>query len=169
MLNQRILTEFLEETKKLLSEMEGIVEKLDGRVNDGFPVQLLSDFANRIDRIMGALKTFIAMDSDLAHLQPLAILAEMCKRTGYQAARLGIPEIIPLIASFWADVIDLFNKILEAAHSPEEVHKIARGIAPVLEKRLYWLAIQMTKLSGQTIDVPLSQKEIDELSNKPKR
>ena len=62
-LDPELLQEFQNECRSLLKELNTLVEALEETLpSDPFPASAIADFAQRIDRIMGAAETFEAMD-----------------------------------------------------------------------------------------------------------
>jgi hypothetical protein len=141
-----ILDEFRKESMGIIKELSEIVDKLEVPQAD-FPAQLMSDFAQRIDRIMGAAKT-LSME-DPAHLGFLRIgqLAELCKVIGYRAANVGTRSMVPLFAAFFADVVEIISKMFTTLEDGEKCAALAKPFSEVLQKRLEWL---VTKLNDAT-------------------
>ena len=131
----------------LVNELSEIVEQLeDVQAGDEFPSALLSDFSQKVDRIMGAAKTIGMMDPDHAGLKRIGAIAEVCKRLGYRASEAKKAQLIPLFAGFWADTLEVMQDLLEILDDDAASKAKAQGFGAVLQKRLEWL--------GSKLDAP---------------
>lgn len=105
-----------------------------------FPADLLRDFSQKIDRIMGAAKTMSLEAPDHPGFQRMGKLAELCKILGYKAAERQVPALIPIFAAFWADTIEVTKNLLDAVEDLAKTDEISKAFPRVLQKRLEWLA-----------------------------
>jgi hypothetical protein len=139
-IDPEILNEFRAESKGLLEELQGVVEKLEEtEATSVFPEALLTEFAQKIDRIMGAVKTMALLEPGHEGFISIGKLAELCKSIGYKAAEKKNTAMLPIFSAFWADTIEVIESLLKCIESPEETHKIAQSFPPVLAQRLAWL------------------------------
>ena len=148
MLDEEILEEFVVESKGLLAELTTVVEQIEAASEDSskaFPEELLREFAQKIDRIMGAAKTIEVMDEGNLVLGAIGQLSETCKAMGYQAAEKKRTALLPFFAAFWMETIEVVGELLECANSTEEAGAILQSFSPVLQKRLTWL---QSKING---------------------
>jgi len=143
-LDPEILESFREESAKVLAELTEVVEMLE-KVRGEFPAKLLEDYSQKIDRIMGAAKTIQMTAPDNVGLKRISKMSELCKKLGYKAAERKIPQLIPIFAAFWADVIEVVEELINALEDPVETESIATNYSPVLQKRLEWLASKVSK------------------------
>lgn len=150
MLDKEIVDGFREEANQLMAELTAVIEQLETPSVD-FPSALMAEFAQKIDRIMGAAKTISLMDPDHMGLVRIGSLAEICKRLGYQAAETKNPKLVPIFAAFWADVIETIQGMLDTLGDATACAGIAKSFGGVLQKRLEWLAKQVSK--DQAIDL----------------
>lgn len=170
-----ILEGFREEANQILKELATVVEGLDETTTE-FPAALLTEFAQKIDRIMGAAKTLSMESPDHVGLKRIGQIAEICKVLGYKASEIKRLSIIPVFAAFWADTLDAISELIEALEDEKESSAIAGRFSLVLEKRLRWLSDKLTALnpkasgtlsSGSGADAapsaPASQIDVDEL------
>ena len=146
-MDKEIIDCFRDEAFPLLKELECIVEKLEEQ-SDQFPTQLMLEFSQKIDRIMGTAKT-VALD-DREHLGPARIgqLSEICKILGQQAAAAKKSELLPIFAAFWADTIEAIREFLEKLEDKKACQVLASKYSSVLTKRLEWLS----KTVGKGLD-----------------
>ncbi len=133
-----ILTDFQKEAKDLLSELEPIVENLE-ETEGKFPAEELAQFAQKIDRIMGAAETLNQLDINHQGLKRIGAIARLCKGLGYKAAELKTTELIPLFAAFWADTLEVLSGLIDAAADEERSKSLADSFAKILQGRLDWL------------------------------
>jgi hypothetical protein len=151
-LDPELLQELQNECRTLLTELSGIVEALEAiQPSDPFPAQHLADFAQRIDRIMGAAETFEAMDPGNQALQQIGRLARISKILGNQASQKGQTQLTPIFAAFWADTLEILEELVDSLTDDTKT-KIWTAYIPVIQKRLEWLAkhvgIDPATLSG---------------------
>lgn len=139
-IDPEILNEFRAESKGLLEELQQVVEKLEEvEATSVFPEALLTEFAQKIDRIMGAVKTMAVLEPNHEGFAAIGKLAELCKIIGYKAAEKKNTAMLPIFSAFWADTIEVIENLLKCIESKEETHKIAQSFPPVLARRLAWL------------------------------
>jgi hypothetical protein len=147
-LDTEMIETFQEEAKEIIQELHEIVERLEDHKGP-FPKGLLEEFANKADRIMGTAKTFESMAPDHKVFQQLGKFGELCKATGYKASVLNIDSLIPIFAAFWADTLDIMSDLVSIAGEADPTDKMS-SFAPVLHKRLTWLAKQIVSLTKGT-------------------
>jgi len=136
-LDPEILRDFQRETQRILGELEDVVDSLESGGTD-FPEAGLKEFAQKVDRIMGAAKSLLVMDPGRKSLSRIAELAEICKTIGYQATALQRGSLIPLFTAFWADTIETMAALTAKLEDPEAIVDTS-----VLRKRLEWLAAKV--------------------------
>lgn len=163
MLDPEILEAFKEESHQLMEELNVVVEKLEEWDGEQFPSALLEEFAGKIDRIMGTAKTLLETDPQNKGLALLGKLGELCKATGYKAAAAGFSPLIPIFAGFWADTVEVIEKVITHVEKNEETQKTAAQSGALLQNRLTWLAKQVEKLVPDKKEAQQSQSEVDAL------
>lgn len=151
MLDKEILDGFKEETSLLLAETQKIIESIED-TEDQVPKQLIEDFANRMDRIMGAAKTFEMMDPEMKIFVQIGKFGELCKATGYKAATINRPALVPIFAAFWADTNDMMIQLCANVDDTAKIDESLKTLSPLLQKRLTWLAEQIVKLTKDSPD-----------------
>ncbi len=162
MLDTEILTDFQAEAKGLLDELTAVVETLE-EAGDEFPSAALEQFAQKIDRIMGAAQTLEQLEPGHAGLQRIGSIAQVCKRLGYKAAEYKTAALVPLFAAFWADTIDVLVDLVDTLGNAEENKAKASAFAPVLQNRLTWLGERVQSLGKSSGADLKSQLEIDKI------
>ncbi|OFZ18068.1 MAG: hypothetical protein A2X94_02530 [Bdellovibrionales bacterium GWB1_55_8] len=157
-IDKEILNTFVEETNQLLEELTTIVENLElaNHQPGKFPVELMSDFSQRIDRIMGAAKTISMVAPQHPGFIRIGRLAEICKIIGYKAAETQSAQLLPIFAAFWSDTIEVTQNLVNAISDPRKTDEIVRSFPPVLQKRLEWLLSRTNATATQ--QQPFDQK-----------
>jgi chemotaxis protein histidine kinase CheA len=164
MIDKEILTEFQAEAKKLVEELEEILEEMEGC--DSYPSQPMERFAQRIDRIMGAAQTLNQLDPDNKGLRLVGALAQICKRMGYQAAQAKEARLLPFFSAFWADTLELVDALVSVVGDAKSTSQIQERYAQALLKRLEWLQSKVASsgASGGAPSSALNQSDVDALA-----
>ncbi len=165
-LDNEIINSFQEEANGIIEELRSIVEKLEDNDHTSFPKELLEEFANKTDRIMGTAKTFSEMYPDHQVFQQMGKFGELCKATGYKAATLNHIGLIPIFAAFWADTIDILSDLTENVGDPEKLKVVTKTYIPTLQKRLVWLAQQIVSITKGEGAAEQSKINVDGLLKK---
>lgn len=140
-LGKEIVKEFQLESKSLIRELEALVETLEEHEDTvEFPSNTLSEFAQRIDRIMGAARTIATFDPKHVGLKRVGSLCALCKRLGYTAAEKQDARLLPIFAGFWADTLENVEVLIDAVEDPARSTAAVQKTTEVLQKRLAWLA-----------------------------
>lgn len=162
MLDKDILNGFQEESNQLMEELSVVVERLEERTAE-FPTQLMEEFSQKIDRIMGAAKTLTMMEPSHQGLQRIGKIAELCKKLGYKAAERKNPALVPIFAGFWADTLEVVSSLIQAVDDEARSATLAQSFSAVVQKRLEWLASKVlgdAKATGGALDVQALLKEL---------
>lgn len=138
LLDEDIIRDFQSESRVVLGELQIVVAKLDDAAPAEVP-QLLSDFAQKIDRIMGAAKTLSMMDPSHMGLTLLSKLSETCKSLGYKAAAKNDPALTPHLAAFWEEVLEVVEALLDKVNDPAASNQIATEQGKTVVGRLDWI------------------------------
>ncbi len=162
MIDNDMLLAFREESLSIFTELKNIIDMLNDSYTE-FPMQLLQDFSQKIDRIMGAAKTISIQDPNHQGLQRIGILGELCKHIGYKAAESKQLTLLPIFAAFYSDVITVTEDLLASLEDEKRAAKITSDFAPVLIKRLEWLKKKIISVPNVTSKNEISQSEIDKL------
>ncbi|MCM2322842.1 MAG: hypothetical protein NDJ90_06235 [Oligoflexia bacterium] len=144
MLEKDILDSFRAESNELLTDLGRIVQRLE-QEHATFPAELLAEFAQKIDRIMGAAKTVSITAPDHAGLIWIGRITELCKLAGYKAAEKRQTALLPIFAGFWADTLEHMDSLLKNLEDPAKCAEISKGFSGVLQGRLKWLAQQLAE------------------------
>lgn len=155
-LDQEILDDFRESSTEILNELTEVVESLEEKHTD-FPTDLLQQFSQKIDRIMGAADTLEMMAPDHPGLQRIGQMTRICKKLGYSAAELQQIRFIPLFAGFWAETLEVVEELVENLESVEKSEKIASSFSKHVQGRLEWLGKKINE-AGPTEGLPPGAK-----------
>lgn len=134
-MEQDILGYFVEETSQLLQELSATVEAIED--SEEFPENGLREFAQKIDRVMGAAKSLGGQSAGVVFI---ARVSEACKTMGYQAAALKRSNLIPIFAAFWAETIEILSEVVEQLADAEACAATVEKHSSRLQNRLAWLA-----------------------------
>ena len=145
-IDTEIIDSFKSEAKDILNELEAVIEELEEHT-EGFPRNLIEDFGNKTDRIMGTANTFFAQYPEHEVFKQIGNFGALCKATGYKASTLNNSGLIPIFAGFWADTIEIMKELSENVDHPEKIVEINKKNAPLIHRRLTWLAEQIVKIT----------------------
>lgn len=148
-LDPEIIESFQSEANDLLSELRSVVDKLEEETPT-FPKELLQEFANKTDRIMGTANTFFSMYPEHQVFQQIGNFAALCKATGYKASTLNNLSLIVIFAAFWADTLDILEEMIANVGDEEKLKEVNKSSAPLLQKRLVWLAQKIVSFTKGT-------------------
>lgn len=164
-IDNEIIDSFKEEAKGILSELESVIENLEEYEGE-FPRALLEDFANKTDRIMGTANTFFTQYPEHEVFKQIGNFGALCKATGYKASTLNHKVLIPIFAAFWADTIEIMEELCNNVDKPEQLQEINKKNAPVLHRRLTWLAEQIVKITKTDPNAEAAKINVDGLLRK---
>lgn len=164
-LDSEIIKSFQAETNELLEELRNIIEKLE-ETKESFPKDLLQDFANKTDRIMGTADTFNNMYPGHKVFQQIVSFAALCKATGYKASTLNHAGLVVIFAAFWGDTVDILQELVDHVGDAEKLKEVTTSYAPVLQKRLLWLAQKIVTITKGTPAEAQGQINVDGLLKK---
>jgi hypothetical protein len=149
-LDEDIIKDFQVESRTVLGELMEILGSIeDAEDADAFPAQLCGEFAQKIDRIMGAAKTLAMMEPEHRGLEIISKVCDVCKTLGYKAAEKEDASVLAILIAFWSDALEIIQNLLRAVANPERSREIADEFGDTLEKRLSWLSAKIDpSLSG---------------------
>ncbi len=160
-MDNSILDEFKTESKQILSELKDIVEMMEDDTTSQGNDHIVQ-FAQRIDRIMGASQTIAMLFPFNSGLKEIGKIASLCKAMGYKVSQIDAPELVPLFGAFWADAIEALSEILENLENASEIDRIVQGLVPLVRKRLEWLS---SKIKAAAPTEPNDSQELNDLLN----
>lgn len=147
-----------------MAELNEVVETLE-EPTSVFPATELAEFAQKIDRVMGAAQTLCQFDASHVGLQRIGAIAQLCKKLGYKAAEFKLPALVPIFAAFWADTLEVLGELVDAVADEAKSKQLTDSFSSVLQNRLTWLSDRLQKMAPNTSGgAPLSaQLEVDQL------
>lgn len=166
LIDSEILADFKSESTQLHKELNDVVDKLeDVGMEDEFPKALLEEFAQKIDRIMGAAQTINMMDNTHKGFVGISGFSELCKKLGYKAAELQDQRLVPIFAGFWADTLEVLEKFLGNIENREKCEEIFQSSHKILHGRLQWLSEKIKKSEKKTEESEgnMAQDMVDDL------
>jgi len=164
MIDKEVLDGFREEALQLLGELEAITEALES-AGAKFPAGELEQFAQKIDRIMGAAQTLNQLAPEHQGLQRVGAITQLCKSLGYKAAAAKASSLVPFFAAFWADTLEVLEELIENLDDDAKSKELAGAFANTLQNRLKWLGEKVQKVSPNASGAPAiaSASEIEQL------
>jgi hypothetical protein len=159
-LDQEIIESFTDEANAIVEDLRLVVEKLEDHQGQ-FPRDLLEEFANKADRLMGTCQTFAAMYPNQNIFIQIGKFGELCKATGYKAAAIQNDGLVPIFAAFWADTIDIIAELCQNIGNEDKLKLVTQSYIPVLQKRLTWLAQQIVNLTKGSASASTSAINVD--------
>jgi hypothetical protein len=145
-----VLNEFREESKKIIAELETIIEQIedDTKITGN---ENLAEFAQRIDRIMGASKTMSLAEPDNLGLKEIGKITAICKELGYKAGRSKTNALLPLFCAFWADTLEVLSDLFDSLENEAEIRNMTQIFTPMIRNRLEWLATKISPQNSQEL------------------
>lgn len=162
-----ILVEFKDESKKLVDEMNEILEEVDGQFSHKF---LLENYGQLVDRIMGGAKNILTLGLDSGpNVEKIGKYAELCKLVGYKTSQVDNEQLFTVAVAFLLDATEMLDSMITEFGTANQV-----DVKSLLNKtfldRLSWVAskfdeklrasVAVTKDSGPG---KKSQDQIDSL------
>lgn len=165
--DKEILSEFLQESSRLVDECEELLEAIESE-----PAQAarLSEFSNKIDRVMGAAKSLAMMAEPHHPLHIIGDITALCKVLGERGSKTAAHErLFEVTVAFLLDAVEMVRGLLEALEDP------GAGVSPELKNamlsRVNWIADVYRKLPKEFLEglggnEKLKQNEIDDIIRK---
>lgn len=138
-MKQEILDQFRMETIGLIRELQKIAEHMQEAGISEFPEADLKEFAQKIDRVMGAAKSLDMISPGNAGLRLIGTLGDTCKTVGYQAAALQRHSLTPFFADYCQLVLDLISKLVISLGDEAALTTLVETNVPKLQGKLKWL------------------------------
>ncbi len=168
--NNEILKDFQQESKNLASEMLVLLEEIEGDFNQ---VQKLEEFAQKVDRIMGAAKSIALAVPENKTIEQIADYTAICKSVGYKASQIkDKPEFYNVCVALLLDGTEVLNEMLDNL----ENLTVKELLSDTLLERLRWVSSQFGADVRASVDIKpsstagsspkMSQTDIDQLLKK---
>lgn len=138
-LKKEIFDQFRLETISLVRELEKAAERMKESGISEFPEADLKEFAQKIDRVMGAAKSIEVICPGNSGLRMIGVMGQACKTVGYQAAALQRASLAPFYAEYCLLVLDVVSKLVISLGDEAASSKLVETHAPRLQTKLKWL------------------------------
>ena len=147
-----IVDAFCTESFELLDNLNSILEELDQNTQQ---VELLADFGQIIDRIMGAAKSISASE--------IAVFCELGKTIGYKSSQVADENLLNVVIPILQDAVDLLRKMLTAFQQGNSQSLV--GLSPTaFVGRLKWLSSKFKTIERSSVAIKTdNQSSIDDL------
>lgn len=171
--DSQILSEFLGESKSLIQESYDILEEIEGQPK--LSLRLL-EYANRVDRVMGAARSLATMVGKDHALHLIGDCTGLCKAVGTRGAALSSANegVFDVTVSFLLDANDVVDNLLSRIQEPASV--LRNEMQNTFVERLRWLSDLYRNLPEPSAkgsspgaskgDPSMDQAEIDALLKK---
>ncbi len=163
-IDKAIIDDFKSESLSLIEEC---IELLETAENDPSEVEKLSDFANRIDRVMGGAKSLALMAPKDHPLNLIGDYCAICKSVGYQGAKVqGNDELYNVIVALLLDAVEMTQTIFDKLDSTST--ELKKLFTTTFLERLKWISFQFDELEKKRSGGKdrMEQNEIDALLKK---
>jgi len=161
-LDKSILDDFVTESLNLVDQCIELLETIE---SDPSEVEKLSEFANRIDRVMGGAKS-LALSVPAEHaLHLIGDYCAICKSVGYQGASIvNNDQLYNVTVALLLDAVEMVKTLFSKLDTGrEELKKI---FSMTFLERLKWISAQFDELDKKNGGDKMKQNEIDELLKK---
>lgn len=163
-IDKSILEDFIKESLILVDECYELLESIE---EDPSEVEKLSDFANRIDRVMGGAKSLaLAVGSEHA-LHLIGDYCAICKSVGYQGAQIqNNDQLYNVTVALLLDAVEMIKILFDRLDSTStELKKI---FTTTFLERLKWISFQFDEIARKVNSKGqiMQQNEIDDLLRK---
>ena len=157
-MDKELVDSFTYESFIILKELSVIIDKLEDEEHTTYPANLMAEFSQKIDRIMGAAQTLEMATGEHIGLRAIGSIAGNGKKLGQQAAALGKMEFIPVIAAFWGDTLDVLAELIPILDDLKQSREVVEKSFRLLQKRLDWLTTQFSRyITPEELDKTLKK------------
>lgn len=168
-LDNKILVDFLRESKTLVEKMLEILGKCEGNFKQ---VKSLENYAMNADRIMGAARSIAMEIGDIEHpVNKVGDYAAICKLVGFKASNIQNNETFyDICVALLLDGTEVLKVMLDEVSSGQM--KVKELISVTFIERLRWVSSQFGAEYSAGVDIhkgkntKLSQGDIDDLLKK---
>lgn len=169
-LDKELLEGFFSESVTLVSEMNALLDE----VEDNFSkVEMLADYGNKVDRIMGAAKSLCLLVSGDHPLFMISDYTALCKAVGYQASQIkNNQHFFDICVALLMDATDMLSELL--GNLDKEGKELRESIPQAFIERLRWVSNQFSKTVSVSVGITtqedvsskMQQDDIDALLKK---
>lgn len=162
--DHEILSEFIGESKSLIEEGGEILDSIEG---DQKQYLRLLEYANRVDRIMGAARSLATMVGPDHPLHLVGDATGLCKAVATRGASLSgrNPQVFDVTVAFLLDVNEFVGTLLLRLNEP--LSSLKSQMQETFLERLRWLSDLYRQAPEEKKGTgPMDQAEIDALLKK---
>ncbi len=159
-IDKTILDDFTKESLILIDECLDLLESIE---EDPSEVGKLSDFANRIDRVMGGAKSLALLVSNEHPLHLIGDYCAICKSVGYQGAQIqNNDQLYNVVVALLLDAVEMTKDLF--SEMDKTATELKKKFSTTFLERLKWISFQYDELEKKRSGgEKLQQNEIDEL------
>lgn len=163
-LDKTILDDFVKESLILVDQCIELLESIE---LDPSEVEKLSDFANRIDRVMGGAKSLALIAPKEHALNLVGDYCAICKSVGYQGAQIqNNDQLYNITVALLLDAVEMTKTLLNKLETP--VVELKKMFSTTFLERLKWISFQFDEIARKSAakGQKMQQNEIDDLLKK---
>lgn len=165
--NNEIVKDFVDESKVLIRELVELLEEIEG---DYTQVSKLSDYGNKIDRIMGGAKSIAIMLPPEHAVHMIGDYAALCKAVGYKASHVqNNKQLFDIIVALLLDATETLDGMMGRLNTSQ--NDLKKSISNTFLERVRWASEQLSDDLSSSVDTgtttgKMGQDEIDEMLRK---
>ena len=150
---KEMVQDFCKESKDIFNGLENLLEDYEETPNP----EILEEFGQRIDRVMGAAKSLEA--------NRMGAFCELGKTISYKASQATDQKLLDIVVSILFDTIDILKKVNSKVND-DQVEDVENLNLDAFGTRLHWIADKFKDIQRASVDIGASlkdQKSIDDL------
>lgn len=150
-----ILDLFKQESLSIISKIDVILDDISANPEKN---ELLEEFGQNIDRIMGAAKN-LEVSGELPEIMGrIGEFCQLCKAIGYKGSQVSSPELTTIVAAFLMDAIDLLNGFILRVETLTQ-DDVSGLISATFLERLKWMNEKMGDNLRSSVAINKDKKE----------
>jgi hypothetical protein len=166
--SEKILREFITETKTLIVEMHRILDNSEGNLTLASGLEMYGQFA---DRIMGVAKNIaLTIEDKNDPFHKMADYTSICKAVGYQTSQITGQEnegFYNLCVALLMDATDVLSQLIELVEKGGSSMELKDIVSATLIDRVRWASSKFSKEFRSSVPATggnrLNQEDIDKL------
>lgn len=150
---QDMVQDFCKESKDIFNGLENLLEDYE----ETPAPEILEEFGQRIDRVMGAAKSLEA--------NTMGAFCELGKTISYKASQANDQKLLDIVVSILFDTIDILQKV-NSKIKVDQIEDVENLNLDAFGTRLHWIADKFKDIQRSSVDIggsPQDQKSIDDL------
>ncbi|MBT4761361.1 MAG: hypothetical protein HOO06_06655 [Bdellovibrionaceae bacterium] len=161
-----LIVEFKQESEKLTKELIDILEDIEG---DFSQKEMLDQYGQVVDRMMGGAKSLAMAVDDPAPLEMIGSYAALCKIVGYKGSQIKDNEnFYNIVVGLLLDATEMLDEMVQSLDK-EDKKDVKAFVSDAFLGRLQWVSEQFGEEVRSSLDLnkknksKTSQNEIDDL------